>query len=111
MIKNISIYSIIIVLSLFFSDGSSALDIYNLADQSTLRCRGGLVAVGDSDRSVQAKCGDPLDVQPKQDIGEIWIYQVGLSKFMNYLAFLNGKLQRIVSAPCSVNDTDCYDLR
>ncbi|CAB1062634.1 hypothetical protein D1BOALGB6SA_7414 [Olavius sp. associated proteobacterium Delta 1] len=88
-----------------------AVDIYNLADQSTLRCAGGIVATGDSDRAVLQKCGDPLDVQSKQDVGRVWIYNIGQSKFMYYLAFQNGKLQRIVSAPCNANDYDCYDLR
>jgi len=88
-----------------------AVDITNLADQSTLRCAGGIVATSDSDRAVLQKCGEPLDVQSKQDVGPIWIYHIGQSKFMYYLAFQNGRLQRIVSAPCNSNDYDCYDLR
>ena len=90
---------------------SIAVDIFNRADQSTLRCSGGVVATGDSDRAVREKCGDPLEVQHKQDYGPIWIYNIGQSKFMYYLAFQFGRLQRIVSAPCSVNDYECYDLR
>ncbi len=90
---------------------SYAVDILNLADQSTLRCSGGVVATGDSDRSVLEKCGEPLEVQSKQDYGPIWIYNIGQSRFMYYLAFQFGKLQRIVSAPCSVDDYECYDLR
>ena len=90
---------------------SYAVDIFNLADQSTLRCSGGVVATGDSDRSVLQKCGEPLAVESKQDYGPIWIYNIGQGRFMYYLAFQFGKLQRIVSAPCSVNDYECYDLR
>ena len=88
-----------------------AVDITNLSDQSTLRCSGGIVATGDSDHTVAQKCGEPRDVQSKQDFGPIWIYNMGQSKFMYYLAFQNGRLQRIVSAPCDSNDYDCYDLR
>ena len=96
---------------LYFTQVSDAVDIFNLADQSTLRCAGGVVATGDSDRAVRQKCGQPIDVQSKQDFGPIWIYNFGQSKFMYYLAFQFGKLQRIASAPCSVNDYECYDLR
>ena len=88
-----------------------AVDITNMADQSTLRCWGGIVATGDSDRAVAQKCGEPIDVQFLQDVGPVWIYNIGQSKFMYYLAFQNGRLQRIVSAPCESNDYDCYDLR
>jgi len=88
-----------------------AVDITNLADQSSLRCSGGIVATGDSDRAVVQKCGEPLDMQYRQDVGPVWIYNFGQSRYMYYLAFQNGRLQRIVSAPCSVNDDECYDLR
>lgn len=88
-----------------------AVDITNMADQSTLRCQGGIIATGDLDRSVAEKCGEPLDVQSLQDVGPVWIYKIGLGKFMYYLAFQNGRLQRIVSAPCDSNDYDCFDLR
>jgi hypothetical protein len=91
--------------------GSSAVDIYNMADQATLRCSGGIVATGASDREVLAKCGEPYDVQHVQDVGPVWIYTAGQSKFMYYLAFLHGKLQRIASAPCNTSDYECFDLR
>ncbi len=88
-----------------------SLDIYSMADQSTWRCAGGIVAIGDSDRDVRQKCGSPMEVARVQDFGPIWIYQPGQAKFMYYLAFQNGKLQRIASAACSNNDPECYDLR
>lgn len=104
-------FGVALAFLLNFSQISYAVDIFNLADQSTLRCAGGVVATGDSDRAVRQKCGQPRDVQSKQDFGPIWIYNFGQSKFMYYLAFQFGKLQRIVSAPCSVNDYECFDLR
>ena len=111
MTRNTIFYGVILAFLLAVPHILYAVDIFNLADQSTLRCSGGIVATGDSDRSVLQKCGEPLDVQSKQDVGPVWIYNIGQSKFMYYLAFQNGRLQRIVSAPCNANDYDCYDLR
>ena len=98
-------------LLIVFTRPSYSLDIYTMADQSTWRCPGGIVAVGDSDREVRQKCGSPIEVARIQDFGPIWIYQPGQARFMYYLAFQNGKLQRIASAACSNNDPECYDLR
>ena len=109
--KNILFIGFIIIALIFVADHSYSLDIMNLRDQSTLRCRGGIVAIGDLDRSVQNKCGDPLEIARKQDYGPIWIYHFYQSKWMYYLAFSNGKLQRIVSAPCNPNRYECFDLR
>ncbi len=104
--------ALLLLVMLALTAESTAIDIDFTSDQSSLRCSGGIVAVGDVDRSVRDKCGDPLAVTRRDsDSYDIWIYQFGASKFMYYLGFLNGKLQRIVSAPCGVNDPDCYDLR
>ncbi len=111
MTRNTTYLGSILALLLVAPQILYAVDITNLADQSTLRCWGGIVATGDSDRTVMAKCGEPLEVQRILDVGPVWIYNIGQSKFMYYLAFLNGRLQRIVSAPCNPNDYDCYDLR
>ncbi len=111
MTRNTIYLGILLVFLLTGSQAAYAIDIYNMADQSTLRCAGGIVATGDSTRTVAQKCGEPLDVQALQDVGPVWIYNIGQSKFMYYLAFQNGRLQRIVSAPCRSNDYDCYDLR
>jgi hypothetical protein len=102
---------LILTLLLFASAPACGIDIYNMVDQATLRCRGGIVTNGDSDRAVLQKCGQPLEVQSIQDVGPVWIYKLGQSKFMYYLAFQFGKLQRIASAPCRANDYECYDLR
>jgi len=89
-----------------------AIDIDNWADQSTYRCGGGVVATGDSERDVRDKCGEPLQISRREtDSYDIWIYYFGGSRFMYYFGFLHGKLQRIVSAPCSSSDPECYDLR
>ena len=110
--KNKTFYFIaVLALLIIFAGKSYSVDFNSLADQSSYRCSGGVVAVGDLDRDVREKCGDPLEIGRKQDYGPIWIYYEDQANFMYYLAFLNGKLQRIVSAPCSPDDPACFDLR
>ena len=105
-------FSIVIATLLtLFAGPADSVDLNTMADQSTMRCPGGVVAVGDSDRTVQENCGSPIEVLRVQDYGPIWLYQPGQSRFMYYLAFQNGNLQRIATAPCSNNDPECYDLR
>jgi hypothetical protein len=111
MIRNIIYLGVAAALLLVFIDTSQSIDFRNLADQSSYRCSGGVVAIGDLDRSVREKCGDPLEIGRRQDFGPIWIYYNDQSKFMYYLAFANGNLQRIVSAPCNPDNADCFDLR
>ncbi len=111
MTRHIFYLTIALTFLLTFFRSSSAVDIYNMADQATLRCSGGIIAIGVTDREVLDKCGEPYDVQRVQDVGPVWIYTAGQSKFMYYLAFLHGKLQRIASAPCNTTDYECFDLR
>ena len=105
----------IIFTLIFLAGGFSqahAIDIDNRADQSTFRCSGGVVATGDSERDVSDRCGEPFMITRREsDSYDIWIYYFGGSRFMYYFGFLHGKLQRIVSAPCTSSDPDCYDLR
>ena len=109
--KNKTFYFIaVLALLIIFAGKSYSVDFNSLADQSSYRCSGGVVAVGDLDRDVRRKCGDPLEIGRKQDYGPIWIYYEDQANFMYYLAFLNGKLQRIVGAPCSPDDPECLDL-
>jgi len=95
---------------IIFAGNSYSIDFNSLADQSSYRCSGGVVAIGDLDRSVRDKCGDPIEIGRKQDYGPIWIYQSEQADFMYYLVFVNGKLQRIVGAPCNADDPECFDL-
>ena len=111
MIKNIFYLGIALALSVIFMDTSQAIDFGSLADQSSYRCSEGVVAIGDLDRSVREQCGNPLEIDRKQDYGPIWIYYHDQSNFMYYLEFVNGKLQRIVGAPCNPDNPDCFDLR
>ncbi len=109
--KNVLYTGTVLLLLMLLADKSYCLDIMNLRDQSTLRCPGGIVARGDSELHVQRRCGDPLKIADRQDFGPIWIYHFRGGRFMYYLAFLNGNLQRIVSATCNPNRPECLDIR
>jgi hypothetical protein len=107
-------FYLIILLSLLinFFVLSSSIAIEFRSDQSSFRCSGGVVSVGDYDRDVLDKCGEPIDTARRlSDSYDYWIYHFGASRFMYYFGFLHGKLQRIVSAPCQPDVPGCYDLR
>ena len=112
MVKLINISIIILASALLTTNTpyAKAVDYWSLADQSTYRCPGGVVAVGDSDRSVRETCGDPLEVTSRDDKGPIWVYHFGQDRFMYYFEFVFGKLERILSTPCNRDNYDCYDL-
>ena len=111
MTRNILFLGAASALLIIFAGKSFSVEFNSLADQSSYRCSGGVVAIGDLDRSVREKCGDPLEIGRRQDSGPIWIYHKAQGNFMYYLVFVNGRLQRIVGAPCSPDDPDCFDLR
>jgi hypothetical protein len=109
--KNVLYVGTGLLLLMLLADKSHCQDIMNLRDQSTLRCPGGIVARGDSERVVQRRCGDPLKIADRQDSGPIWIYHFRGGRFMYYLTFLHGNLQRIGSATCNPNRPECLDIR
>jgi hypothetical protein len=111
MIRNILFGGAALALLIIFIDASHSIDFNSLADQSSFRCSEEVVAVGDLDRDVRTKCGDPLKIARKQDFGPIWIYYEDQANFMYYLEFLNGRLQRILAGPCTPDDANCFDLR
>jgi hypothetical protein len=71
--KNVLYMGAVLLLLMLLADKSYCLDIMNLRDQSTLRCPGGIVALGDSEINVQRRCGDPLKIADRQNSGPIWI--------------------------------------
>ena len=111
--KRIRVHLIALLLVLLYPAGQSvAIEIDFSNEHSSIRCTDGNVAVGKSRQEVLDKCGEPVAVTPERSDGyEVWIYQVGASKFMYYLGFLDGQLDRIVSRPCVNNDPNCYDGR
>lgn len=111
--KRESVYLVAVLLLLLFIKGqTAAIEIDFSNDHSSIRCTDGIVHVGDKEQGVLDKCGNPLAIAPgDSDTYNIWLYQVGASKFMYYLGFLDGQLERIVSRPCINNDPNCYDAR
>ncbi|MDX1707543.1 MAG: DUF2845 domain-containing protein [Desulfobacterales bacterium] len=111
MLRHMHFFALVLILLTVSAQTSHAIDFNSLADQSSLRCSDGVVAIGDLDRDVREKCGPPFQIGRRQDFGPVWIYYEEQSNYMYYLPFLNGRLQRIVSSPCSPDDPDCLDIR
>ena len=102
----------LLLLVLFVAGRTAAIEIDFSNDHSSVRCTGGSISVGEMARGVREKCGEPAAITPGNSHSyKVWIYRLGESKFMYYLGFLNGQLERIVSRPCVNNDPDCYDAR
>ncbi|MGD8343804.1 MAG: DUF2845 domain-containing protein [Desulfobacterales bacterium] len=110
MVKNSCVIWALLALVTILAPNAVAIDYWSLTDQSTYRCPGGVVAVGDSDRSVRETCGDPLEVTSRDDKGPIWVYHFGQDRFMYYFEFVFGKLERILSTPCNRDNYECFDL-
>ena len=70
--------------------------VFALDDVSELRCSGGIISTGDSKMEVETKCGSPTD---RAEGGEVWIYNLGSTRFVYYLTFADGRLERIQSGP------------
>lgn len=111
--KRIWAYLIALLLvPVYLAGQSAAIEIDFSNDHSSIRCTAGIVLLGEPRQVVLDKCGEPVAVTPEHTDGyDVWIYQVGASKFMYYLGFINGQLDRIVSRPCVNNDPNCYDGR
>jgi Protein of unknown function (DUF2845) len=92
------------------------------AVETTFRCGGGLVSVGDTTAKVLKKCGEPTKESEWEEghntwisqiydyekeryqlpelikgpiLMELWTYDLGSNKFIRYLYFANGRLIRI----------------
>jgi hypothetical protein len=92
------------------------------AVETTFRCGGGLVSVGDTTAKVLEKCGEPTKESKWEEghdtwvsqiydyekeryqlpelikgpiLMELWTYDLGANKFIRYLHFANGRLIRI----------------
>lgn len=71
------------------ADGPISQD---LRDAGSMRCESGIVERGDAKYAVQDKCGKPTGVDKGDDL---WIYDFGPERFVYYLTFLEGRLNRI----------------
>jgi len=63
-------------------------------DEGSLQCVNGIVERGDAKYAVQDKCGKPTAVDKGDDV---WIYDFGPERFVYYLTFLEGSLNRVQS--------------
>jgi hypothetical protein len=77
-------------------------------DVSTLRCSTKIVYIGDLSRDVLEKCGEPLKkIRFTDQPGRVWVYHLDQEDHVFYLAFIDGKLERILDVSCLVDNTDC----
>jgi len=78
------------------------------SDVSTVRCSGKLVSIGDFTRDVLQKCGEPMrETRILDEPHRIWVYRLGQSSQVYYLAFIHEKLQRIYDVKCLQDNPDC----
>ena len=75
--------------TLALGDGPVSND---LQDEDSLRCASGIAERGDAKCAVQEKCGKPTSVDQGDDV---WIYDFGPGRFIYYLTFFEGRLNRI----------------
>ena len=77
-------------------------------DLSSLMCGGNAISIGDLSQDVLEKCGEPIKKTRFTDQpGRVWVYQLDQVDHVFYLAFIDGKLERIIDVSCLENNTDC----
>ena len=78
------------------------------SDVSSLRCSSGLVSLGDLSRDVYDSCGEPYrETRILDEPYRVWVYRLGQSDYVYYMAFLHEKLQRIYRVRCWQDNPDC----
>ena len=77
-------------------------------DISALQCNVDIVSIGDLSRDVLEKCGEPIKkTQFIDQPGSVWVYHLDLVDHVFYLAFVDGKLERILDVDCLDDNPDC----
>jgi hypothetical protein len=77
-------------------------------DVSSIKCSDNLVSIGDLSRDVLEKCGEPIkETQFTDQPGRVWVYRLDQTDHVFYLAFADGKLERIYDVDCLQNNPDC----
>jgi hypothetical protein len=67
-----------------------------LDDVPSFRCDGQTVSVGDRSYTVMDACGVPQKIRISGGGAvEDWVYNFGPNKFIYYVTFVNGRLERI----------------
>ncbi len=90
--------------------GAAAPAVAFRTDLTNYRCSGSLVFIGDSERRLADRCGDPDDSFVDNN-SDVWVYNFGESRFVYYFTFTNGRLQRIQQVACDVDNPDCPYFR
>jgi hypothetical protein len=83
-----------IILSVFLIDTAPAI-LIALEDAGSLRCDRESIMAGDTEFQVKTTCGKPDSILIKGSARQVWIYNFGPTKFVYYLTFVNGRLERI----------------
>ena len=99
-----------IMLPVIWVLGAAASAMAFRTDVSNYRCAGSLVFIGDSERRVVDRCGDPDDSFADNN-SDVWVYNFGESRFVTYFTFTNGLLQRIQQVSCDADNPDCPYFR
>jgi hypothetical protein len=81
----------LVFISIIFIPGFSSLR----GDTDTFGCDGGTVRIRDLKYDVRKKCGEPTAIERLVAYAEVWIYNLGPSKFIRYLNFVGDQLVRI----------------
>ncbi len=61
-------------------------------DQSSMRCNGNLVTIGETKYGTREKCGPPSSRDERADT---WVYDFGAGLPVYYLTFLEGQIVQI----------------
>lgn len=83
------------VVGLLYAFNSVTLS-QTLDDVPSFRCEGETVSTGDQAFAVREACGVPEKIT-KSGGGAVeeWVYNFGPTKFIYYVTFVNGRLERI----------------
>jgi hypothetical protein len=75
--------------------GATHAPLFALDDIGAVRCDQESIAIGENAFQVKTACGEPDSIQVRGLAKEVWIYNFGPTKFVYYLTFINGRLERI----------------
>ena len=79
-------------------------------DLPNYRCSNRIIYIGDPERRVAERCGDPDDAFASNN-SDVWVYNFQQSRFVYYFTFTNGQLQRIQQVACDEDNTYCPYFR
>lgn len=86
--------TLMIILSVILIEGAFG-SVLALDDVGSMRCDQETIMPGATKFQVIDTCGDPDAMLVKGYAKEVWVYNFGPTKFIHYLTFLHGRLERI----------------